>query len=478
MSKHTTDVTEYPEFKEWAKGKSQSTKYHYKASLQKFCKFHGKNPRELINETKDQETENKETAHLEENIADKRLLEWHEHLVKDKNVSLNSASTYWRHIKAFYKKWGVEIKEETPKAPNRTNHQPTYTAYDIRKIRNSARSNRDKAIISIAFQGGMDPQEICRLNYGQVKEAVERNKDHHFIWKTRKKSKVSHHTPILKDSIEALQLYITERKNQEGEIKDNDPLFVKKDSKERIKPRNIRDIMRDIYERVGEEIPKAKEIKSTYNPFSLKYFRKAFGNACDEAGIPESIKKYWQGHSRDNHNGAYSGEISKARQKEALKRIKPYLTISTTQKERKEEQREQREELLNLKKEVGEKSERIQDLEEKLEQQRKDFEETFKELRKDYNDHTRLLSGLLTFGRIKSLKEKIAKDEINPSKETEERIIKRELKIKFPDYSEEEIEELRKMLEEKEPEEIEEELRKQLIEEYGDEKIKKLNEKL
>ncbi|KXB00823.1 hypothetical protein AKJ41_03620 [candidate division MSBL1 archaeon SCGC-AAA259O05] len=389
------DVVEFEEFEKWVEGKAQGTKYHYKASLEKFCNFHGLNPRELINEVKNWEPGDSETSHLEEHPAEGRLREWHVHLVTPKcpkcgervdegdtecsecgssfekadRVCKNTASTYWRHIKAFYEKFGVNITTETPTVPQPKNEKPDYDAADVRKMVDGAKSLRDRAIILTAFQGGMDPTEVCRLNYGQVKSAVEGEKKHHFIRKTRKKTGVSHHVPLLKDAIEALRLYVNERG---GEIEDEDPLFVKREGG-RITPSNIQFIMRKINERIGDQIAEARSLNSDINPLSLKYLRRAFSIACKLAKVDSGVREYWMGHATD-YGGAYDGkQLPKQLQEQELEKVKSFLSITTMKEEFEEREREQdkkiqdlREENVDLRREFEKQKETSEDLQEEL----------------------------------------------------------------------------------------------------------------
>ncbi|KXB05427.1 hypothetical protein AKJ49_00820 [candidate division MSBL1 archaeon SCGC-AAA382A03] len=364
------NVEDFEEFERWIEGKAQGTKYHYKASLEKFCGFHGLNPRKLINEVKNWDPGNSETSHLEEHPAERRLREWHVHLVTPKcpecgervgegdtkcsgcgssfekadRVSKNTASTYWRHIKAFYKKFGVNITTETPTVPQPKNEKPDYDAADVRKMTDGAKSLRDRAIILTAFQGGMDPTEICQLNYGQVKSAVEEEEEHHFIRKTRKKTGVSHHTPLLRDAIEALKLYVSERG---GEIESDDPLFVKRNGS-RITTSNIQFSMRKINERIGDQIAEARSLNSDINPISLKYLRRAFSIACKLAKVDSGVREYWMGHATD-YGGAYSGkQIPKQYQEQELEKVEPFLSITTMREKFEEKERKQDKEIRDL----------------------------------------------------------------------------------------------------------------------------------
>jgi len=350
------DVTEFEEFEKLTEGKAESTIYHYKSSLQKFCDFHGMNPRELINEAKNWNPEDSETSHLEENPADKRLKDWYKELREE--ISKSSAATYWRNVRAFYTKFGANVRVETPSATYK-NERPDLEASDVRKIANAARSPRDRAMILTAFQGGMDPQEICRLDYGQAKHGIENGESPVLVWKERKKSGVQHHAPLLKDAVEALRFYLSQRRKK-GELDDDDPLFTSRGGS-RITAQAIRKVMRGIRDRVADQIPEAQRVNSSINPLSLKYLRRAFGIACRKAKVDPVYKEYWMGHV-EPYNGAYSGQLPIEEQKRELEKVRPYLSITTPKEELKEKEKEQDEKIRELRKENVDLREEVEEL--------------------------------------------------------------------------------------------------------------------
>lgn len=365
------DVEKSEEYKQWTNGNSDSTKYHKKKALKMFCELHDMNPSELIKEGRQEPEEGSDKPWLEEKKPDQRLLEYHEHLTGKKDYSKTSAQTYWRWIKSFYGNFGVEITKDTPKAPKKENQQPEYTSTDVKKMTDGCRNPRDRAIILTSFQGGMDPAEICRLNYGHVKQGLGSDRFLK-IHKVREKSQVEHDTWLMKDAIEALETYLGERKKKEGEPADDDPLFVSKFSRNgnsrRMTPNHIQRIVRDLYDRIGNQVEEA-QVNTKYCPFSLKYLRKAFGVACDNAGVSEKFKDYWMGH-RAKFGNAYGGTPSKERQKEELKKLEPYLSITTTKEETTKNVQELKKRNRELEKRIGEQSKAIEELREEMEKQK------------------------------------------------------------------------------------------------------------
>ncbi|KXB01216.1 hypothetical protein AKJ41_02380 [candidate division MSBL1 archaeon SCGC-AAA259O05] len=325
------DVESFEEFRQWVSGKSRQTRSHYKSSLRKFCEFHGMSPRELVAEAREGPDEGSEAPWLEERAADRRLKEWHEHLVEEGDVSRNSAATYWRHIKSFYKEFGVEISADTPKG-GRENSRPELDAEDVKRMADAAPSLRDRAMIWVGFQAGMNPAEVCRLDVGDVERQLEGGGCPICIEKTRKKTYRDHETWIHREAAEALRNYLAERERKEGELDPGDPLFVKHSVRKgdrRLTEDIVRKVMREVRDRVGEDIEKVRDrLDQQTNPLAFKFLRRAFGIACDNADVPSKYKDYWLGHAPP-YNGAYQG-LTKKKQREKYQQLAAEINPSTT----------------------------------------------------------------------------------------------------------------------------------------------------
>ncbi|KXB07698.1 hypothetical protein AKJ51_00285 [candidate division MSBL1 archaeon SCGC-AAA382A20] len=358
-------ITDFEEFQQWVKSVSDSTESSYRRTLERFCEYHDTNPRELIREARQGADEGSETPWLEENPADQRLLDWFNHLTENKGVSKNTGATYWRRMKSFYKKFGVEISEKTPKGEE-VNQKPELSVEDVKKMADSAPSLRDRAMIWVGFQGGMNPTEIRRLKVGDVLSDIEAGKCPIHIEKVRKKSSIRHKTWIHRDAIEPVKRYIEERKRKEGELDPENPLFVKRSVRRggrEINSTLVRKVMRKIRDRVGGEIDAVSDhLDQQMNPLSFKFLRKAFGVACDNTDeISGEYKNHWLGHS-EPYNGAYSGlTIEKQREKYDILAEKR-LNYSAVSEERAgvEELRGENEELRKM---IGSQQQRVEELE-------------------------------------------------------------------------------------------------------------------
>ncbi|KXA95411.1 hypothetical protein AKJ36_00755 [candidate division MSBL1 archaeon SCGC-AAA259I07] len=331
------EFEEFEEFRQWTRNKSEHTRSGYRSSLRRFCEFHDMNPRELVLEARNHEPEDPETAHLEENPADRRLVEWFQELTGGdgeggEGVSRASAVNYWRHIRSFYENFGVHIKEETPKA-GRRNRRSELDVEDVEKMADAAPSLRDRAMIWVGFQGGMNPSEVCGLDVGDVMGGLERGECPVSIEKTRGKTKIDHHTWIHREAIDALKTYLRDRKRKEGELDPGDPLFVKRSVRKgdrRATPTIVRKVMRGIRDSVGEDIEKVSDrLDQQTNPLAFKFLRRAFGIACDNADVPTKYKDYWLGHAPP-YNGAYQG-LTKKKQREKYRQLAPEINPSPTQ---------------------------------------------------------------------------------------------------------------------------------------------------
>ncbi|KXB02826.1 hypothetical protein AKJ45_03210 [candidate division MSBL1 archaeon SCGC-AAA261F19] len=185
------------------------------------------------------------------------------------------------------------------------------------------------------------------------------------------------------------KLYVGKREREEGKLKDDDPLFVRRNGK-RITTSNIQFAMRKINERVGGQIGAARKVKGSINPLSLKYLRRAFSIACRNARVDREVREYWLGHS-DNYGGAYKGnQIPIPIQERELSKVEEFLSISTPREVRKR---------LTTKKE-SEQDRKIEDLRE----ENVDLRERLKEQSEKLKEQGRRIEGLERLERYEKIK--------------------------------------------------------------------------
>jgi len=246
---------------------------------------------------------------------------------------------------------------------------------------------RDQIIALCILSSGLDSGDVLNISLATIRYQ-DQNQERIFIRDLRNKTGESVSTFFSKEASKLVRNYVkTHRKNG----KDSEPIFV-------VATKELKAFFHKNHERTFnslndelEAIPLEGHSLSTnfrdavnrYNqenrdnkipiehgkqsPLRPKRFRKAFNDACDNAGIPVDIKRVFMGKS-DPANKAYEG---KSRQDLEIyyKRVEPNLTIFSEHSPTKsEEVRKLQEDLDMMKKDKYEQRQKTEDMEFKLEQ--------------------------------------------------------------------------------------------------------------
>ena len=95
-----------------------------------------------------------------------------------KGVSSKMAHCYVNAVRSFYGTFDVYVKlkgrSSLPKARVK-NKRLLVSNMDVKKLVDNARSLRDRAIILVMFQGGMDVSTLCSMTYGDVVDGLAKN---------------------------------------------------------------------------------------------------------------------------------------------------------------------------------------------------------------------------------------------------------------------------------------------------------------
>lgn len=310
------------------KGRGIGTQGAYKAALRVFVEFTGMQPKELIDEAE----EDRHKPRRERGKPERRLKDFYEWLTTDyvkrggrkkgkKGLSSNRAGLYFAAIRIFYDENGFSLKVKTPKKiVKKENFKIKIRPKHIRKLLEYALSKRDKALILCQFQGGFDVSTLCSLNYGDVVKDLEDGKSPLTLHIIREKEDVEYHTFLGQDSIDALNLYLDERRNKYKEkLGWETPLFAKyysfkkggkKDNKngakrlgERMETHLIQKMFQNISVLAGIVTEEQMEV-ADQNPARPHALRDGFNQVLGLEGVNQLLIDYWMGHSVP-YNGAY-----------------------------------------------------------------------------------------------------------------------------------------------------------------------------
>jgi len=305
------ELLKFKEVNKWLAGKPKGTKSQYLCSLRVYCDYKGMNPEQLIDEIE----RDRKKSRRSRGEVEYRLKEFYSWLLNDKRkqiggfvtkttdergVSPKRAASLIGAIRSFYKENGFPIILKLPKAATlKKNHKKQIRAGDVKKLVDHAPTIRDKAIILMLFQSGMDVSTLCSLDYGDVAKGLERNEYPLPIHVVRKKAGIEYTAFLGRDGIEALKAYINKRKRRQKGINYSEPLFTKERTKNGVKRINkdlIDKMLREVAVLSGV-VSKEEMERADMNPCRPHALRAAFSSIMKLQGVNNEIVEYWLGHT-------------------------------------------------------------------------------------------------------------------------------------------------------------------------------------
>lgn len=294
--------------KKWLENKaknSPSTYNVYRTAFRKYLEFTKQTVEELIEEI-NEEFKKPVTERGEIKRKVKAFYYW----AVEKGLGEKSAMTYLGAVESFYSNFNFSVRasKEIKAAPK--HRKVNLTPEDVRKMVNHAKYPRDRAIILVLAQSGMDVSTLCGLKVRDVWKGLQDGEVPLRIHLIRRKEKVEYDTFLAYDAIEALKTYLKERQAKEGKLDLDSPLFVKEGTKrkkiEPLKPALIEKVFRQIAVESG--LVSGQELKKTgWNPYRPHALRRFFADRLRVAGVNEEVINFMLGHVL-RYRGSYFGE--------------------------------------------------------------------------------------------------------------------------------------------------------------------------
>lgn len=241
--------------------------------------------------------------------------------LRNRGYAKSSSKNAVGSIMAFYRENGFKItftkrfSDLFPSGGKPENKKQLLKPEDVRKLVEHAKSLRDKAMILVMYEGGMDDKTLCEMNVGDVLEVTLEAMKTEYITVNlyREKIEWAFFTHFGPNAVEAIRRYLRERsailrkRDPPETLKDRDPLFVKEWTKagnpKRIRPRNIQEVIRDVAVRAELLNPAILE-KGQQAPIRPYALRGSFSTLLENDNCPEQFKEFWQGH-KIKYMGAY-----------------------------------------------------------------------------------------------------------------------------------------------------------------------------
>lgn len=312
-----------PEVKRWLRNKKGGTRSIYLSAMGEYIEFTRLTPKKMIDEV----DEDLKKPLRERGVVERRIRDFYQWLLTEyqrkgrgssevkpgegKGLASKTAATHCGAIMGFYREFNykVNIKIGYEFKPTPVNRRFNISPSDVFKLVSHAKTLRDRAIILVMFQSGMDVSTLCSLTYGHVAKEVLENRIPALIDIVREKEKLSHITFLARDSVEALNAYLAERKRKEGWVKlqADAPLFVKESWKrgkaESIEPRHIEAVLRTLAVEAGM-VAKEEIEKNHWNPVRPHALRASFASQLRAMGVNEVDIDFMEGH-KIPYQGAY-----------------------------------------------------------------------------------------------------------------------------------------------------------------------------
>jgi integrase len=323
-------VWEDPIVKRWLDSIVKSgTKYNYRSAFKVFLEYSKLSPSQLIDEAVE---DSKKDPRQRKDVLLTRILGFYAwlktdyekksrgtgpHYVVGKGLSDKLASMYTSAIRSFYATYDLQVRlkgrRRIPKA-RVTNKRMIVGSEQVRVLVEHARSPRDRALILVNFQGGLDASTLCSIKYGDIAEGLAKNEHPLKLELQRPKTGTDFYTFIGHDAIEALKAYIADMKQRGVNFTHSAPLFLQGKSKEAMLTDNVQDMMKEVAIRAG--FIDTKNNGHAFNPLGPHALRESFGSIMTNSGVPDTIVDFWLGHAIGELAEAY-----KSVQFESLKKM-------------------------------------------------------------------------------------------------------------------------------------------------------------
>jgi integrase len=326
----------------------KTTVYTYRTSFRAYAKYTGMTATQLIDEAIE---DFKRDPREREDIVLKRLTGFYDwlqndykilsrgkgkHKVVSKGTTVRSAVMRVNVIRSFYSTFGINVKMKGRHKLSRgrvKNKRMIVSAEQVKALVQHARTIRDRAIILVNFQGGLDASTICSLNYEDVAQGIENGETLLKLELVRPKTVVEYYTFLGKDAITALKAYITDQKARGTKWTSESPLFTKerRGTDERITTNLIQNMMKEVAILAGF-VDKQNNGKD-FNILGPHALRESFSSIMLNAGVPKPIVDFWLGHAINGTDEAYM-TTQFDRTKEMYSKREHLLSISaSTEKE-------------------------------------------------------------------------------------------------------------------------------------------------
>ncbi len=297
---------------------SSASLYAYADDVSRYSRFLGHSPDMIINDIM-----------AGDNIPDLMKVQNHVGFVEDYLAALQDDGLSpgrvhgaIKHVRSWYRVNRVKIELEESPSRKVTSKDRAPTPEELTRLLEIC-NLREKVIVSTMALGGFREGTLSLLQYGHVKEDLERGASviHIHVDADETKGKYADYDTFLGgEAVEYLRSYLKDReKGYPGrkdarppeELNDNSPLIRDETSNTPrfIGPKQIRKLVHNLYVRAGL----VKPPKGRMYELRVHSLRKFYKTQLVAAGVKESYVDYFMGHKVDTYHDIQSLGVEKLR---------------------------------------------------------------------------------------------------------------------------------------------------------------------
>lgn len=314
-------IEDYDEVRKWIGGiRNKGTESAYLCALRRYVEYTSKNPTELIDEAIE---DMRKDPRKRMDIVKNTLVKFYEWLLKEapkkqatgagknitivgKGLSPKLSTMFVMAVRSFYGVYDITIRmkgvSKLPK-PKIQHPRKILNNLDIKRLVEHCTSLRDRAMILVMFQSGMDEATLCGLRYSDISEGLQKDSCPLVLTLRRDKTGTDYCTFIGRDAINSLKAYLAELKRKDILHDPDTPLFLKESQKARSREgmtTNLIEIMmKDVATKAGFTNGDG------FNNCGSHALRESFGSILTTKGIPNSVVDFLLGHAIGDMAKAY-----------------------------------------------------------------------------------------------------------------------------------------------------------------------------
>ena len=274
---------------------SEKTKENFCIILMQFCRFCGLSPDELV------ALSPKKASELCQTFTDS---------MREKGYSVRYLNVCQAYLKTFFRVNGFEgsraLKVERYHQPTRYRKKLEYvpTAEEIWRMGYAAGSAKNRAMIFMLYTSGLRNSTLRALRFADVKNELEQGfeivkipvyPDMKKVDPAACKGNIPYYTFIDSETTKALKEYIQERRQKQGEIGDEEPLFCSDSNQVPPQKQRYTLVSKNGLERMVKRAARQAGIEK-WRDVTCHSLRKAFEAALRNNRLDPKDQEFLMGH--------------------------------------------------------------------------------------------------------------------------------------------------------------------------------------